>query len=123
MKRLAAVFGLILATPAMAAAIDVADAGKHVGDNVTVEGVVNGVHAAPNGMIVIELGGHYPDNIFEAVIFPRNAGAFGGVNGYVGNRVQISGPVELYHGKPEITLTNLGQIQVINASRGQKLTA
>jgi hypothetical protein len=68
-------------------------------------------------------GGHYPDDIFEAVIFPRNAGAFGGVNGYVGNRVQISGPVQLYHGKPEITLTNLGQIQVINASHGQKLTA
>jgi hypothetical protein len=122
MKPFAIVAGLMmLAAPAIAATVTPGNAGKHVGETATVEGVVADVHAAPNGMILLDLGGRYPDNKFVALIFPNNTAAFAHLNGYIGNRVQISGAIQMYHGKPEITLTNEGQIQVIEAAHNQKL--
>jgi len=121
MKIFAAAALAVLATPAVAATITASDAAKHVGEVVTVEGVVVAVHAAPNGTILFDLGGKSPGAAFTAVIFPKNTPAFDSIAGYVGNEVTISGPVELYQGKPEITLTNAGQIQVITAAHNQKL--
>jgi DNA/RNA endonuclease YhcR with UshA esterase domain len=120
MKLFAAALA-ILATPAIAATIAPSDAAKHLGEVVTVEGVVVDVHAAPNGMILFDLGGKSPGTVFTAVIFPKNAPAFDSIEGYVGNEVAISGAVQLYQGKPEITLTNAGQIQVNTAAHNQKL--
>jgi hypothetical protein len=122
MKFLVIAAGLmVLAAPAIAATITPASAGKHVGETAIVEGVVADIHAAPNGTILLDLGGDYPDNNFVAVIFPDNTAAFDRLSGYIGNRVQISGAIQLYHGKPTIRLTNEGQIQVINAAHNQKL--
>jgi hypothetical protein len=122
MKAFVIAVGLsILAMPAIAATVTPGNAGKHVGETATVEGVVADVHAAPNGMILLDLGGRYPDNKFVAVIFPNRTIAFGRMSGYIGNQVQISGAIQMYHGKPEITLTNEGQIQVITAAHNQKL--
>lgn len=122
MKTLGIAVGLsILATPTIAATIMASEAGKHLGEMVTVQGVVVDVQAAPNGTILLELGGKARGAIFTAVIFPKNASAFDSIAGYVGNEVAISGAVQLYHGKPEITLTNAGQIQVITAAHNQKL--
>lgn len=124
MKPVAIAAGFILfAGPAIAASITPSGAEKHVGEAITVEGVVASVYAAPNGMIFLDLGGHHPDNKFVALIFPKDTGAFDHLDGYVGNRVQISGTVQLYHGKPEITLRNEGQIQVIAPGHNQKLTS
>ena len=122
MKPFAIAAGLvILATSATAATVTPDNAAKHVGETAIVEGIVADVHAAPNGMILLDLGGRDPDNKFVALIFPDNTAAFAHLNGYIGSRVQISGAIQLYHGKPEITLTNEGQIQVIEAAHNQKL--
>lgn len=124
MKSFLTAAGLsLLAAPALAATVTPANAAKHLGESATVEGVVASVYAAPNGTILLDLGGRHPDNKFVAVIFPKDTAAFGPVSNYVGNRVQISGTIQIYHGKPEITLTNEGQIQVITPGHGQKLTA
>jgi hypothetical protein len=124
MKSFAMAIGLIIMTPpAIAATITPGNAGKHVGETATVEGVVADVHAAPNGMILLDLGGRDPDNKFVALIFPNNTAAFAHLNGYIGSRVQISGAIQIYHGKPEITLTNEGQIQVITAAHNEKLAS
>jgi DNA/RNA endonuclease YhcR with UshA esterase domain len=121
MKIFAVAALAVLAAPAAAATITPSDAARHLGEVVTVEGVVVSVHAAPNGMIRLDLGGKSPGAAFTAVIFPKNAPAFDSIAGYVGNEVTISGPVQLYQGKLEITLTNAGQIQVITAAHNQKL--
>jgi hypothetical protein len=113
---------LLSAAPAIAATIAPGSAAKHVGETATVDGVVADVHTAPNGMILLDLGGRSPDNTFVAVIFPDHTAAFDHLSGYIGSRVQISGAIQMYHGKPEITLTNEGQIQVITAAHNQKLT-
>jgi DNA/RNA endonuclease YhcR with UshA esterase domain len=124
MKLSALVTGfLVLSLPAFAASVAPADAKNHMGESITVEGVVAGIHAAPNGMIRLDLGGHYPNNRFEALIFPAHAAAFDRIDNYIGSLVQISGTIELYRGKPEITLTNAGQIQVITAAHNQKLAS
>ncbi len=112
---------MILAAPAVAATVTPESAGKHVGETAIVEGVVADVRAAPNGMILLDLGGRSPDNKFVALIFPNNTAAFDHLSGYIGSRVQISGAIQMYHGKPEITLTNEGQIQVITTAHNQKL--
>jgi DNA/RNA endonuclease YhcR with UshA esterase domain len=114
---------LVLTSPALAATVTPADAGKHMGEAVIVDGVVADVHTASNGMIRLDLGGQYPNNKFEALIFPAHIAAFDNVGGYIGSRVQISGTIQLYRGKPEITLTGEGQIQVINAAHNQKLAS
>ena len=120
---IAVVVLMLPAAPATAVTIAPADAARHVGETGIVEGVVADVHAAPNGMILLDLGGRYPDNKFVAVIFPDRTAAFGRLGGYIGSLVQISGAIQMYHGKPEITLTNEGQIQVITAAHNQKLKA
>ncbi len=123
MKSFTMIAGLLFMTaPAVAATITPAHAGKHVGETATVEGVVADVRMTSNGMVLLDLGGRDPDNKFVAVIFPKNAGAFGPLGGYIGQLVQISGAIQIYHGKPEITLTNAGQIQVMTAAHDQKLT-
>ena len=81
---------MVIAAPAIAATLTPADAGKHVGETAIVDGVVADVHAAPNGMILLDLGGRYPDNKFVALIFPKSTAAFGRLSGYIGSRVQIS---------------------------------
>ena len=124
MKFFALAAALMLpAMPVLAATIAPDNAAKHVGETAIVEGVVADVHAAPNGMILLDLGGRYPDNKFTALIFPDHTAAFGHISGYIGSRVQISGAIEMYHGKPEITLINEGQIQVITAAHNQELKA
>src|ERR1700759_2800851 len=94
---------MILAAPATAATVTPENAAKHVGETAIVEGIVADVHAAPNGMILLHWGGRYPDNKFVALIFPDKTTAFAHLNGYIGSRVQISGAIQMYHGKPEIT--------------------
>lgn len=124
MKSFTMAAGLLcIAGPAIAATITPANADKHIGENATVEGVIADVQMTPNGMILLELGGRDPDNKFVAVIFPKNAPAFGPLGGYIGQLVQISGAIQIYHGKPEITLINEGQIQVISAAHNQKLSS
>lgn len=124
MKPFAIAAALMLsAAPAIAATIAPDSAAKHVGETAIVEGIVADIHAAPNGTILLDLGGHYPDNKFVALIFPDRTAAFGRLGGYIGSRVQITGAIQMYHGKPEITLTNEGQIQVITAAHNQKLKA
>jgi hypothetical protein len=59
MKLFAAALA-ILATPAIAATIAPSDAARHLGEVVTVEGVVVDVYAAPNGMILFDLGEKSP---------------------------------------------------------------
>jgi DNA/RNA endonuclease YhcR with UshA esterase domain len=84
----------------------------HVGQNLTVEGVVSEVHHAASGKaIFIDIGGRYPNNPFAAVIFADDASKFPNVDSLEGKTVDISGSVRLYKGKPEIILNDPAQIK------------
>jgi DNA/RNA endonuclease YhcR with UshA esterase domain len=88
-----------------------ADAMAHIGQSVTVEGAANNVVTVRSGVTLINIGGRYPDNPFTAVILAADASKFPDINALNGKTVDISGPVKLYRGKPEIVLSDAAQIK------------
>jgi hypothetical protein len=105
----------LAATPALAQTpaqpIAPTDAMAHVGQSVTVEGAVSNVFIARSGITLLDIGGRYPDNPFTAVIFASDAGKFPDVKTLGGKTVDVSGPVKLYTGKPEIVVSDAAQIK------------
>jgi DNA/RNA endonuclease YhcR with UshA esterase domain len=113
MKAPALALALALtAAPALAETIQPSDAQAHVGQTVTVEGSVSEVHAAASGRATfLDIGGRYPNSVFTAVIFAKDASKFPNVDSLTGKTVDITGAVRLYRGKPEIILNDPAQIK------------
>jgi len=83
-----------------------------VGENATVEGVVDEVYTAHrSGATFVDMGGTYPDNEFTAVIWPEDAGKFPNIEALEGQKVVVTGPLQLYRGKQEIILRSANQIR------------
>jgi DNA/RNA endonuclease YhcR with UshA esterase domain len=113
MRTLILGLGLVLATlPARAETIRPAEINAHVGQTVTVEAAVSDVHTGRSGAMFIDLGGQYPDNDFTAVIFAGDAAKFPNASALDSKTVAISGPVQLYQGRPEIILKSADQLKV-----------
>jgi hypothetical protein len=87
-----------------------AEAAKHVGEIATVTDKVDGVHQSGRGNIFLNLGGKNPNQIVTAFIPAANAGDFSNPQQYEGKTVAVSGKITLYHGKPQIQVTNVSQI-------------
>ena len=103
---------VLAAAPAGAQTIGSAEAKAHVGQTVTVEAAVVDVHTVRSGVTFLDIGGRYPDNDFTAVIFAADAVKFPNVRALAGKTVAISGPVQLYKGRPEIVLNAADQLKV-----------
>jgi DNA/RNA endonuclease YhcR with UshA esterase domain len=101
----------LVAAPALAANLAPGDAKAHVGQTVTVEGEVSNVHKIASGLIFIDMGGRFPDNVFTAVIMAADSGKFPDVEGLNGKSVDITGLIRLYKGKPEILLKDPAQLK------------
>jgi DNA/RNA endonuclease YhcR with UshA esterase domain len=102
----------LTATPTFAETIAPNEAREHVGQNVTVEGMVNEIHHAASGSATfIDMGGRYPNNPFTAVIFKDDAAKFPDVDALDGKMIDVTGSIRLYHGKPEIILNDAAQIK------------
>jgi DNA/RNA endonuclease YhcR with UshA esterase domain len=102
---------LLAAPRARAETIAPADAKAHVGQTVTVEAAVSDVHTGRSGVTFIDIGGRYPDNTFTAVIFAGDVAKFPNASALDGKTVAISGPVQLYQGRPEIILKSADQLK------------
>lgn len=114
MRRLALALLFAAAAPALAQTPTIAPAAAkdHVGEQVTIEGVVGEVHHAASGRATfIDIGGRYPNNPFAAVIFEGDAAKFPNVDTLDGETVDVSGRIRLYRGAPEIILNDPGQIR------------
>jgi DNA/RNA endonuclease YhcR with UshA esterase domain len=111
----ALVFALVLsalAVPALAETIAPNEASKHVGQTVTVEGVVSDVHHAASGKVIfLDIGGRYPNQQFTAVIFQRDFAKFPKADSLEGKTVDVTGAIKLYRGKPEIILNDPGELK------------
>lgn len=108
----------LLFTPATAAAfaqtkiIPAAEAKYHIGETLMVEGMMSEVHHAASGNeIFLDMGGHYPNQQFTAVIFKDDSGKFPNADSLEGKTVDITGMIKLYKGRPEIILNDPGQIK------------
>jgi hypothetical protein len=99
--------------PAMLAidTIQPAEASKHAGEEVYVEGVVASVHATPKGTAFINLDKAYPNQVFTGFI--QNLSAIGDeawLNGLKGKTVRIHGRINIYHAIPEIRIISKDQV-------------
>jgi DNA/RNA endonuclease YhcR with UshA esterase domain len=90
-----------------------AEAAKHVGETVIVQGKVTEIVLSVNLTTHINFGGLYPKHAFTATIFKADQTRFPGVREYEGKLVQVEGQVHLYKDKPEIVLTERSQIRLV----------
>jgi hypothetical protein len=112
MRTLIVALGLAAAAlPARAETIAPSDAKTHVGQTVTIHAAVEEVKTGRGGVTFLDMGGAFPDNTFAAVIFAADLAKFPDAKVLKGKTVAISGPVQLYQGKPEIILKTADQLK------------
>jgi hypothetical protein len=87
-------------------------ASSHVGETVTVKGVIASVYRSRSGVTFLDMGDRYPQNTFTGVIFPEDGAKFPDAGMLSGKMVEINGLVQLYRGKPEIILRTISQLTV-----------
>jgi hypothetical protein len=101
------------AAPALADVIPASAAGSHMGQSVTVEGLVSEVHTARSGSATfIDIGGMYPNQTFTAVIWAANMSAVGDVSGLTGKTIDVTGTIATFEGRPEVVVTSRAQIKL-----------
>ncbi len=107
-------FGLAFApTVALAETIAPSETRQHVGQTVTVEGVVAEVNTTDrSGVTFLDMGGRYPNNAFTAVILKDDASKFPDVHALEGKTIDVTGTIKLYKGKTEVFLNDAGQIKL-----------
>jgi len=108
----AAAAALVLAQGS--ASIAPEEAAKHVGETVTVEGIVTHVKVSHDRTLFLDFGPLYPDQVFTAVILPSKRARFEGAEKLAGARVLVHGTVQLHKGKPEIVLEEAPQLRVVS---------
>ena len=89
------------------------EAAQHVGQKVTVEGVVVAVFTTGQGSTSIDFGRKYPRQTFTGWIPKDSALADSStLAGLEGKKLKITGKIELYKGKPEIKVMSKDQLTV-----------
>ena len=101
-------FSMLVAL-AQAGTVSADQAGAHVGETATVEGKAS-VQRTRDGETYIRVDGQGPDAPMSAYVSRWNKGKFQDVDRLDGKNVQITGQISTFRGKPEIFLTDPGQI-------------
>lgn len=110
---LALVLALLQAAPAVAdpPKIPPAEAAKHLEELVVVEGTLDQVSVSASETTFLNFGGRNPNQVFSAVIFKSKRALFPDLQGCEGKTIQVQGIVRLYFEKPEIVLSEPGQLR------------
>jgi DNA/RNA endonuclease YhcR with UshA esterase domain len=91
--------------------IDPYEAPTHVGQSVSVSGVVVAVFVSKAGNVFINFGDKYPNQTFTGWIPARTPLATDpSLQLLQGKTVKITGTIKIYRGKPEIKITSKDQI-------------
>ena len=98
-----------------AQAISPQEAARHIGQTATVCGVVASARYASRSRsqpTFLNLGEPYPHQVFTVVIWGDDRSKFGEPEvTYAGKQVCATGEVRLYRGKPEMILSDPGQLR------------
>ena len=89
-------------------AISVNQAVPHVGEWTNTQGTVSEVFTSRGIATIVDVGGHYPDLTFKAVLFPD--GASSKLRPSERRLVVVSGTIKLIRGQPELIVTSRDQI-------------
>ena len=90
--------------------IIVNEAVAHVGEWTNAQGTVSEILTNRGVATIVNVGGHYPDLTFKAVLFPNQLSSAGKVQAFDRRIVIISGTIKLVRGQPEIAVTSRDQI-------------
>jgi hypothetical protein len=112
MKKMLLAAVLVLPVTAFAETIPAQDAPSHWGEAATVLGRAS-VQKMASGEIYLDLEGRGDDAPLSAYVSRWNAGLFLDAADLDGKVIAISGDISGYRGRPEIFLTDPGQITVI----------
>jgi len=112
-STLAALLLFACSASAQAAVITAAESASHVGQMVTVQGVVAEVHVTPKGTELLDFDARYPAEDFTAVVFASDAAQVGDINHFWGKRTSVTGKVELYKGRPEIIVRSADALKIL----------
>ena len=86
------------------------EAVKHVGETVSVRGLVAGVYTSKSNATFINFGKAYPHHTFSAVIFSGAAARFRDPQKWDGYVITVTGKIKLYKGKLEVVLESPSQV-------------
>ena len=100
--------------------ISLYEAKDHVGENVIVQGVVSNVFISEKGNCFLNMGGNYPNQKFTAVIFANFTHLFNDLKLFTGKTIEVKGKIKLYKGKPEIVISSINQINIINDDKWEE---
>lgn len=113
MKVAALLFSLLLsvsAAPTFAQTISPQETTSHIGQTVTVKGIVDEVHTSRRGNTFLDFGGRYPNQVFTGYIPAAHSANFPSVHSLEGKVVSVTGSLGNYRGKPEIILLSASQL-------------
>ena len=95
--------------------ISAAEATNYMGVQVVVTDMVVQVAIRPT-VVLLNLNKRYPDSPLTCVIRRSDTNQFPDVESYWGKRVEVSGRIIDYQGRPEIILTSINQITILEAT-------
>ena len=87
------------------------EASGQVGKTVTVKGKVDGQKSSKAGNTYLNFGGKFPNHVFSCLLRAKNF--IDPIPAFEGKVVEVTGTVAMYEGKPQIELTSLSAIRVI----------
>ncbi len=93
----------------------VTDATNYMNRQVVVRDVVVQV-ALRQTLALLNLNQKYPKSPLTCVIRADNTNKFPDLETYLGQRVEVSGRISEYQGRPQIILTSTNQIKILNAA-------
>ena len=82
----------------------------HIGEWTNPQGTVSEVFTSRGIATIVDVGGHYPDLTFKAVLFPD--GASSKLRPSERRLVIVSGTIKLIRGQPELIVTSRDQISL-----------
>ena len=87
------------------------EAGDYVGKTVTVNGFVADIYQSEK-VAYLNFVEKYPNNPFTAVIFARQFEDFPEIEKYKNKKVEVTGRVSVFKGKPQIILNSPNQLKM-----------
>jgi hypothetical protein len=100
-----------LATCAWASCLPIEEAASHVGKKACVHAKVLAVSATSGGTHLLHFCEAGRECGFSAVVFRRDLRQVGDLRALEGKEVDIQGKISLYHGRPEIIVSDWHQIK------------
>jgi len=106
--------GLVAEEGKPATVISVVEAAQQVGQEVTVKGRVEGQRTSKSGHTYINFGGKYPNHVFSCFLSAKNFTE--PVPSFAGKEIEVTGVITMYESKPQMEVTSLSQIRVLEES-------